>query len=182
MKQKLFCMAGSALLAAAVLSGCVTVRQAPPTDEGVCVSPVQTGEAQPAASGLPAAEGLEHSEEETGMKLNVQIGESTFTATLEQNAAAEALAELVRDGAVTIRMSDYGGFEKVGSLGVSLPAGNRQTTTQSGDIVLYQGSQIVLFYGSNTWSYTRLGRIDELAGWADALGGGAVTVTFSPVE
>ena len=57
-------------------------------------------------------------------------------------------------------------------MGNVCPRKNTQTTTQAGDIVLYQGDQIVLFYGSNSWSYTRLGRIDDLTGWAEALGGG----------
>ena len=73
----------------------------------------------------------------------------------------------------------YGGFEKVGPLEQRLPTENAQTTTQAGDIVLYQGDQIVLFYGSNSWSYTRLGKIDDLTGWAEALGGGDLSVTFS---
>ena len=67
----------------------------------------------------------------------------------------------------------------MGDLGISLPASNRRITTQTGDIVLYQGSQVVIFYGSNTWSYTRLGRMDDLTGWEEALGGGDVSVTFS---
>ena len=80
---------------------------------------------------------------------------------------------------VTLSMSDYSGFEKVGSLGASLPANNAQTTTQAGDIVLYNGNQIVIFYGSNSWSYTRLAHVDDLTGWVEALGSGDVTVTFS---
>ena len=113
------------------------------------------------------------------MKMNVQIGGSTFTATLEENEAVDALVDMMEQGPVTIQMSDYSGFEKVGPLGTSLPASNQQTTTQAGDIVLYQGNQIVMFYGSNSWSYTRLGHIDDLTGWEEALGSGDVTVTFS---
>ena len=113
------------------------------------------------------------------MNMNVQIGSSTFTAALEDNSAVDALVEILEEGPVTLQLRDYSGFEKVGSLGVSLPTSNRQTTTQAGDIVLYQGNQIVLFYGSNSWSYTRLGKIDDLAGWEEALGSGDVTVTFS---
>ena len=109
------------------------------------------------------------------MKMTVQVGESTFTATLEENAAVDALVEMMEHGSVTIQMSDYAGFEKVGALGSSLPTSNRQTTTQAGDIVLYQGNQIVLFYGSNSWSYTRLGKIDDLTGWTEALGGGGLS-------
>lgn len=132
------------------------------------------GEPDAEASAAPA-----NMEENTGMKMNVQIGDSVFTATLERNSAVDALAEMMEKAPVTIQMSDYAGFEKVGSLGTSLPTSNRQTTTQAGDIVLYQGNQIVIFYGSNSWSYTRLGKIDDLTGWEEALGSGNITATFS---
>ena len=74
----------------------------------------------------------------------------------------------------------YGGFEQVGSIGTGLPRNDVQTTTAAGDIVLYSGNQLVIFYGSNSWSYTRLGKItdkdkDELK---DLLGNGDVTVTI----
>lgn len=119
------------------------------------------------------------SEESETMQMNVQVGAATFSATLEENAATEAFVEMMKSAPVTIQMSDYSGFEKVGALGTSLPTSNSQTTTQSGDIVLYNGNQIVIFYGSNSWSYTRLGKIDDLTGWTQALGSGDVTVTFS---
>lgn len=118
-------------------------------------------------------------EKDIEMKMNVQIGTENFTATLEDNEAAAAFTEMMKEEPVVIQMSDYSGFEKVGSLGTSLPASNSQITTQAGDIVLYNNSQIVIFYGSNSWSYTRLGRIDDLTGWGEALGSGDVTVTFS---
>lgn len=127
----------------------------------------------------------EESEEEDPMKKNtfyVHIGAETFSATFAENIGAQALKELLAGGDITIQMRDYGGFEKVGPLGQSLPTSNSQTTTQSGDIVLYQGNQVVIFYGSNTWSYTRLGRIDNLSGWEEALGRGDVSVTFSLQE
>lgn len=135
-----------------------------------------------AASSQPAAGSSETDSvqmEDSAMKMNVEVNGSRFTATLMDNAAADALADWLEEGPVTLELSDYAGFEKVGSLGRSLPASNSQTTTHAGDIVLYQGSQIVLFYGSNSWSYTRLGRIDDLTGWEDALGSGDVTVTLS---
>lgn len=118
-------------------------------------------------------------EERAEMKMNVQVDGHVFKATLEDNAAVEAFAEMMQESPVVIQMRDYSGFEKVGSLETSLPASDRQTTTQAGDIVLYTGNQIVMFYGSNSWSYTRLGKIDDLTGWEDALGSGDVTVTFS---
>ena len=113
------------------------------------------------------------------MKMHVQIGDKIFTATLENNAAVDAFIEMMEAGPVVIQMHDYAGFEKVGSLGTSLPTSNVHTTTQAGDIVLYNGNQIVIFYGSNSWSYTCLGKIDDLSGWEEALGSGDVTVTFS---
>lgn len=118
-------------------------------------------------------------QEKDTMKMNVQVGNSTFTATLESNEAVNALIEMMESGSITIRMSDYAGFEKVGALGTSLSANDSQTTTQAGDIVLYNRNQIVIFYGSNSWAYTRLGHIDDLTGWEDALGSGDVEVTFS---
>lgn len=117
--------------------------------------------------------------EEDSMTIQLQVSGRTFTAALEENDAARALARRLAEGPLTIRMNNYGGFEKVGNLGESLPASDSQTTTQPGDIVLYQGDQIVIFYGSNSWSYTRLGQVEDLSGWADALGSGDVTVTFS---
>lgn len=120
-----------------------------------------------------------NTEENKVANMNVQVGDVVFSATLEKNEAVSALMEMMRESPVVIQMSDYSGFEKVGSLGTSLPASNSQTTTQTGDIVLYNGNQIVIFYGSNSWSYTRLGHIDDLTGWEEALGSGDVTVIFS---
>ena len=113
------------------------------------------------------------------MRITVQAGKRSFAARLEENDAARAFAEMMREGPLSVRMSDYGGFEKVGSLGRVLPAADRRTTTSAGDIVLYNRSQIVAFYGSNTWSYTRLAKIENLEGWREALGSGAVTLVFS---
>ena len=78
-------------------------------------------------------------------------------------------------------MSDYGGWEKVGSFGFSLPTSNEQITAQPCEFVLYQGNQLVIFYGSNSWSYTRLGKIDNItqSELIAILGTGNVTVTLS---
>ena len=114
-------------------------------------------------------------EDETEIKMNVQIGDYTFTVTLEQNQAVKELVDMMKEGPVTIEMSDYSGFEKVGPLGKGLTTDNHQTTTTAGDIVLYSGNQIVIFYGTNSWSYTRIGRIGDLTNWKKALGSGDVT-------
>lgn len=118
-------------------------------------------------------------EENTEMKIKLEVGGSEFTVVLEENEAADAFAEMMKNEPVTIEMSDYSGFEKVGALEKNLPANDSQITTKSGDIVLYQGNKIVIFYGSNSWSYTRLGHIDDLTGWEEALGSGNVTAVFS---
>ena len=124
----------------------------------------------------------EETGEQTEMKMNVQIGDYNFTATLEKNAAVEELMDMMKDGPVTIQMDDYSGFEKVGSLGRHLTTSNSQTTTSAGDIVLYNGNNIVMFYGSNSWSYTRIGKIDDLSDWEKALGSGSITAVFTLAE
>ena len=138
------------------------------------------GETQNAAPSSPQTEPETTHEtdkkEQTTMKMNVQIGGQTFTATLADTKAAQEFAQMLP---MTITLDDYGGFEKVGSLGRSLTASNSQTTTAAGDIVLYNSSNIVMFYGSNSWSYTRLGKIDDLTGWADALSSNSVTAIFT---
>ncbi len=128
---------------------------------------------------VPQPDTNSDTEENMVKKMTLQIGNSSFTATLENNPAVDAFVEMMNDSSIIIQMNDYSGFEKVGSLGTNLPADDKQTTTHAGDIVLYNGNQIVIFYGSNAWSYTRLGKIDDLSGWEDALGSGDITVTFS---
>ena len=118
-------------------------------------------------------------EGQTEMKMNVQVGDYIFTATLENNEAVKELLDMMKEGPVTIEMDDYSGFEKVGSLGRSLTTSNSQTTTFAGDIVLYNGNNIVMFYGSNSWSYTRIGKIDDLSDWEKALGSGSITAVFT---
>lgn len=78
-----------------------------------------------------------------------------------------------------LELSDYAGFEKVGPLGESLTTSDKQTTTECGDIVLYNGNNIVMFYGSNSWSYTRIGKIEDLTDWTRALGDENVIVILS---
>lgn len=108
-------------------------------------------------------------------------GKTTFTATLEDNPSARALTDLLAKGDLTIRMEDYADMEKVGPLGCRLPRCDRQTTTKAGDIILYQGQYLVIYYDTNAWSLTRLGTIDnaDQAQLKSALGKGDVTVTIS---
>ncbi|MBQ3859650.1 MAG: hypothetical protein II779_03910 [Clostridia bacterium] len=112
------------------------------------------------------------------LTLKMQIGETPVAVEWEDCESVEALKELCP---LTIQMSMYGGFEQVGPIGRSLPRDDRQTDTEAGDIVLYSGNQLVVFYGSNSWSYTRLGRITDKSAeeLADLLGNGDVAVTLS---
>ena len=95
-------------------------------------------------------------------KIYITIDGRTETTTLVDNAATRELAARLQDTPVTVTLNASGGFEIWGSLGFSLPTSNEQVNAQPGDIVLYNGSNICMFYGSNSWSYTRLGKIDGL--------------------
>ena len=95
-------------------------------------------------------------------KMNITINGVTQSVTLVDNAAAQALVARLRESPVTVTLNTSGGFEIWGALGFSLPTSNEQITAQPGDVILYNGSNICLFYGSNSWSYTRLGHIDGL--------------------
>lgn len=132
--------------------------------------------------GSSNSENSEATENIANIKINVRIGNTTFTGALEDNAATRELVEMMKQAPISINMSDYSGFEKVGSLGRSLTTDNHQTTTSAGDIVLYNGNQIVMFYGSNSWSYTRIGRIENLSGWQETLGNGDITAVFTIAE
>lgn len=113
---------------------------------------------------------------EEGGSVRLGIGGRTFTATLEDNEAARAFRDMLP---LTLDFSDYGGFEKVAGLPRRLSSHDRQMRTSAGDIVLYSSNQIVVFYGSNSWSYTKLGRIDDVEGLTEALGRGNVEITFT---
>ena len=117
---------------------------------------------------------------EGGEDMRMMIGETPVAVAWEDNASVEALKTLAAEG-LTIDMSMYGGFEQVGSIGQSLPRSDAQTTTTSGDIVLYSGNQLVVFYGGNSWAYTRLGHITDQTPekMKTLLGNGDVTITLS---
>ena len=121
--------------------------------------------------------------EETPVKteLILKIDGQKVSVTWEDNESVTALRELAAEAPITIQMSMYGGFEQVGPIGTSFPRNDVQTTTEAGDIVLYSGSQIVVFYGSNSWAYTRLGRIGGLnsSELTSLLGNGAVELILS---
>lgn len=115
------------------------------------------------------------------MIMKITAGDTTFTATLAENSSAEALKELLAEGPLTINMSDYASMEKVGPIGTSLPRNDEQIDTGAGDIILYQGNSLVIYYGTNSWNFTRIGKIQDVTKeeLLEAFGDGDVTVTFS---
>lgn len=165
------------LLAAFLMTGCSRPEKTTPP-AGPTPSPAVT--ATPAtpeqAGGEPTPE--QESEEAT---MQIQIGDTTFTATPADTEAARALMDLLADGPITIQAENYGGFEKVGSLPQALPQQDSRITTNPGDIMLYQGDSIVFFYGSNTWAYTRLATMQGASTEAlrQAFGGSETSITLS---
>ena len=99
--------------------------------------------------------------EEQTDEMKMFINNTPVTVEWEDNDSVVALKEAVKTNPITIKMSMYGGFEQFGSLGMSLPRNDTRITTSSGDVILYSGNQMVVFYGSNTWAYTRLGHITD---------------------
>lgn len=129
------------------------------------------------SSEMETSEAVEDDKERASLKITV--GEYDFQATFEQNSSAEEFQELLEKGPVTIEMEDYGGFEKVGPLGTELTRNDEQITTEPGDVILYQGNQITIYYGTNSWNFTRLAKIDDVTDLKEKLGTGTVRVTFS---
>lgn len=120
-------------------------------------------------------------QEEENDKMKMTINGTEVDVEWEDNEAIEALRTAVLSAPLTIQMSMYGGFEQVGSLGMSLPRSDTRITTEPGDVILYSGNQLVVFYGSNTWSYTRLGKITDKtqAELRELLSGGNVSIVIS---
>ncbi|WP_407383483.1 cyclophilin-like fold protein [Ruminococcus sp.] len=120
-------------------------------------------------------------QETEDMTLQMTINNTPVTVAWEDNEAVAALYEKVKENPITIRTSMYGGFEQVGSLGMTLPQSDEQLTASAGDIMLYAGDQMVVFYGANTWAYTRLGHITDQTPEAltQLLSDGNVTITLS---
>ena len=132
-----------ALTATLLLSGC-----------GVALS-----QASSAGQDAPSAPPAQEETETNTREILLQVNGTALAVEWEDNAAVQALTTLLEDGPITVYTTRYGGFEQVGDLPQSLPAEDTQIQTAPGDIVLYNENSMVLFYGSNTWSYTRLGHI-----------------------
>ena len=123
----------------------------------------------------------EEIKEENIDMIKIKVNSNVLEVKLEDNEATKSLVERLKNGDISVNANEYGGFEKVGNLGFSLPRNDKNITTSAGDIVLYQGNQISLFYNSNSWSYTKLGRVQNVSGaeLKNILGSGDVTLVIS---
>ena len=99
-------------------------------------------------------------EENIDMKIEIIIDDVSMIATLDDNPSAKEFYEHIKENNLTLKLEEYGGFEYVGPLGFSLTRNDESINTNPGDIILYNGNQISIMYGSNSWSYTKLGKID----------------------
>ncbi len=114
--------------------------------------------------------------------MKVYCGNKSLDIELADNPSAKAFAEKLSSGDITVKMSDYGNFEKTGKLGFDLPRSDENITTYAGDVILYLGNTIVIYYDTNSWNFTRIGKIPNMTRQQilDFFGGyGDVEVTFS---
>lgn len=134
------------------------------------------------ALGLPAGSAGAEPAEARAEQIAIAVNGASLTVDLDGNEASRALRELLRGGDMTIAMRDYGGMEKVGPLPCVLPRRDEPITAAPGDVMLYQGSHLVIFYGTNSYAYTRIGRVRGATrgSMRAALGAGDVTATLSP--
>ncbi len=127
---------------------------------------------------------IQSNEENDMNQFKIKVDNRAMIATFADNAATNQLKEILKEKDLSISMHDYGNFEKVGPFGFDLPTSDTKTTTTIGDIMLYNGNQMVIFYESNQWSYTRLGKIENATreNLLNFLGTGEVTITLSLVK
>ena len=165
-----------------LFAGCGNATaQATPASETPAQADTQTADQEPENITEVGPEEAVNEENSDSTSLRLFINDTEVTVDWEKNESVNTLINLASTGPLTVQMSMYGGFEQVGSLGTSLPRNDVQTTTQAGDVVLYSGNQIVVFYGSNSWAYTRLGQITNVSAedMTNLLGNGDVTIMIT---
>ncbi len=110
----------------------------------------------------------------------IEVNNRELIVKAENNSSSSALLEKLKEGNITINASDYNNFEKVGELGFNLPTNDKQITTKPGDVILYQGNNICLYYNTNSWNFTKLGEVTNVDSneLKNILGDGNVTLTL----
>ena len=114
-------------------------------------------------------------------KIKIEVNGKTLNANIVKNSSGDAFLNLLKKGPIKIKMKDYGNFEKVGDLPENLPTNDKNYTTKPGDIILYLGKHITIYYDTNTWDFTKLGEIENASQTElkQILGSGKVDVAFS---
>ncbi len=177
-----------ALVLAITMGGCASSGEAPKTI--MAGSSVASQEPTPSAvAGQVASQQAEDVEDEKegasrgeeAAEMRMSIGDTDVSVEWEDNQAVADLHAFAAKAPVTVELSMYGGFEQVGPLGTSLTASDEQMTTEPGDIVLYAGNQISVFYGPNSWAYTKLGHVTDRTAdeMAELLGNGDTSITIA---
>ena len=120
-------------------------------------------------------------EKEINNMFYITVNERILEVKTESNTSVDALIDVLSEGDLIIEMEDYGNFEKVGPLGVTLPTNDTNYTTEPGDIILYQGDKITIYYDSTTWNFTIIGKIQNItqSELMKILGDGDVLVKLS---
>ena len=188
MKLNLHTAALLSLLTLFLLAGCGSAAsREPETTEGPIFEEetereASTAEKETEREASTAEKETEHEMPgETNQMIYAHVNGKVLKILAAENSSADAFLNLLKAGDVTVEMHDYGSFEKVGPLGISLPRNDEQITTEPGDLILYQGDQITIYYDVNSWSFTRLGKVQGLAQaeLKEILGSGNAVVTFS---
>ena len=172
--RKLLVLSILLLFCIITMSACTQDQEVPdPADQGKA----ETTETQKTESSDEADPDID--EETYTMKM--KINDTDVKVSWENNDSVKALSELASQGDVTIEMNAYGGFEQVGPIGTTLPSNDTSIKTHAGDIMLYTSDHMVIFYGSNSWSYTRLGKITDKSAseLRELLSGRGITVTIT---
>ena len=114
-------------------------------------------------------------------KIKIDVNGKSWTANIVNNSSGKGFINLLKIGPLKINMSDYGHFEKVGDLPENIPTNDKNYKTKPGDIILYLGKHITIYYNTNTWNFTKLGEIENVtqAELKQVLGKGDCEVTFS---
>lgn len=162
------------LLCIFALPACTQEEDIPdPVDQGN----TETADTQEAES----SDDTETDADEEAFAMKMRINDTDVKVSWENNDSVKALSELASQGDVTIEMDAYGGFEQVGPIGTTLPSNDASIKAKPGDIMLYTSDQMVIFYGFNSWSYTRLGRITDKSAseLRELLNGRGITVTIT---
>lgn len=125
-------------------------------------------------------ETINETTKENNNEVIIEVNNTNLIVELEDNTATKSLIEKLKENDIIINAKEYGNFEKVGDLAFSLPTSDKRITTEPGEIVLYQGNQISFFYNSNTWSYTKIGKVKNVSQeeLKNILGSGDVTLKF----